>query len=245
MKQKIMIGADPELNINTKSTSLQNKYSFNDTGYPTEIGMYRLVEQFGYDGSSRCLEIRPKPETKVKDLVKNIGCIINKMSMLTGDLFYAGHFFNHPLGGHIHFSPHIPNISLFLKNANKMYSHMSALIDNEEDVKKRQSYGYGTNNKYQLSRRQNWGIEYRKPGSWLYSPEIAYYVLSGIYIAFLEAMNDVNFSEMPRKDLFPTIYEHIWHNNDLKDFCYLNNKYLVNPPNINWKLSINKNWKDF
>lgn len=160
----MFIGCDPEfVYFNLKNGSFIPAYTLTETDSP-----------LGCDGHSDTAELRPSAKETAKEVVSQIYTLFEEAETYTtmkkvGML--AGHFkHNKTIGGHIHLSDFKINMIELCDIMDKLFIPLSDLIDNLEERAKRQKNGYGKGYREQT---HNW-IEYRRPGSWLLSPDIAY-----------------------------------------------------------------------
>lgn len=160
----MLIGCDPEFVYFNLQT---NKF----------IPAHNLTEgssSLGCDGHSETAELRPSPQETAKKVVSQIFTLfeeaetydnMQKVGML------AGHFkFNKTIGGHIHISGFKMDMAQLGAILDSLFIPLSDIIDNLDERLKRLKGGYGKGYRQQ---KQNW-IEYRTPGSWLLSPDIAF-----------------------------------------------------------------------
>lgn len=139
----------------------------------------------GTDGHNATGELRPMHARSSLALVANIRVALQDGMGVISDVFgdhygmLAGHYkFNEPLGGHIHLSGFTTSDfrTYMLPKLEITHRALSQCIDNisERDMRSHSGNGYGFGG-YDPYRHQgdNWW-EYRVPGSWLLSPQIAF-----------------------------------------------------------------------
>lgn len=160
----ITIGADPEF-------ILENDGSF------VAANEYMCFESaLGTDGASATAEVRPQYGHSSLELVANIRKLfqdgVDNIHGLDNLQFLAGHYkHERPIGGHIHLAgfPFVPE--RLGKRLDLVHSTLSDCIDNIPERERRHRCGYG--NGWRVDRGSDY-IEYRAPGSWLLSPQVAF-----------------------------------------------------------------------
>jgi len=136
---------------------------------------------FGMDGHESTGELRPKYANDSLQLVANIHKLIKdgmKHAEISELEMLAGHYkLGSPIGGHIHlsgFNMDIPKLSRYLKLT---MMTLSDCIDDLGEREERWHTGYGNPNldiiDYRTKSTPNW-VEFREPGSWLLSPQVAF-----------------------------------------------------------------------
>ena len=162
MTKDITIGCDPEF------VTLDDGEAVNE-GYDDDRGN----EYIGWDGDLR--EIRPMYSTDPLKVVYNIKKCMELGAAREPDLldlsWKAGSYHSDvgALGGHIHFGARIPTSYL-----DRFLAPVVCAIESKDEGESRRSEGYG---RLGAASTQDWGIEYRTPGSWLTSPKVAKGVL--------------------------------------------------------------------
>jgi hypothetical protein len=162
----MLIGCDPEFLFSNSSGDF--------------VPANRVIRNgdFGTDGHSATGELRPKAGANSLYVVSNLRKLI-KEAIEHEDIrelnMHAGHYkFDKSIGGHIHISGFEMNMDELAKMLIKVSGRLSDCIDNITERSYRGSHGYGIGER-SLYRRQNtnW-IEFRRPGSWLISPQVAF-----------------------------------------------------------------------
>lgn len=173
---QVLLGADPEFILRDKLTDRLI--------YPS--GFIPKEGTFGYDERSErregrlfpLAEIRPEPDTCPLRLVNKIRWTMaagiklipyENIEWLAGSL----HFARYQIGGHIHFGG-IRITAQLLKALDNYLGIPIMLIEDPETAAERRKH-YGGLGSFRLE--PHGGFEYRTPGSWLVSPEIARGVL--------------------------------------------------------------------
>lgn len=160
----IRIGADPEFKLR---------------GYEAEWFL-RGNGLFGRDGCPSICEMRPPAAKSALELVGNIVATVDEalqeVPVLEGIEWLAGHYKEgFPIGGHVHLSGLGDVAFTALTEALNavLYDGLSEAIDAvEERAQREQQYGRRAGNEW---REQGPGyMEYRVPGSWLLSPDVAF-----------------------------------------------------------------------
>ena len=147
--------------------------------------------QFGLDGAASVAEIRPAPAIEPAELVENIKrCLRLGAENLWPNhprlRFKAGSMAaNWPIGGHIHIG------CSAIVNCRSLMGPLSLVLDTflapitlllddpRESVRRRGQGGYGRLGDH---REQQWGMEYRTPGSWITSPAVSMGIMSLVRI---------------------------------------------------------------
>jgi len=201
-RKTITIGSDPEFIF----VQGNEKHSAADVFRTKGIeGSSSSSVEIGVDGCSSTGELRPKYATTPKKHFENIKKLIEKLTTISGNDFkvFSG---NYPhctsLGGHIHFG----NFSR-TKYMDRMVAALDIflslpllMIEETDSAKMRRKSSYG---KLSDARRQEWGVEYRSPASWLTTPQITESVLCLSYVIVDHVINNDNFT--PNKYLLTYI----------------------------------------
>ena len=177
------LGADPELGIAINGRIVRAS---------SLVQTWRSGRnEFGLDGCTSVAEIRPAPAIEPADVVANIKrCLEIGATHLWPTQprlrFKAGSMAaNWPIGGHIHVGcGSITECRSLQGPLSLVFDAFLAPItllleDPREAVRRRTHGGYGRLGDH---REQNWGMEYRTPGSWITSPAIAMGILSMVRI---------------------------------------------------------------
>ena len=231
MCSSFTLGADPELvcRLNGKFVQAHNYYKSNSS--------------FGLDGCESIAEIRPGFSVNPIDLTSKIYQIIEYGHSKQPDLeVISGHFADdHALGGHIHFSLS-PTHEIISALDTVLYS-LSNIIDDREQRIKREKCGYGKRRAY---RNQPHGLEYRTPGSWLYSPATTLVTFTLAKLAVLGVTEDnLDFASIKGRQHSLTFLRNLKNNlvtipsdcnEGLKEMDILLSKKL------NWNQNILPNW---
>lgn len=128
-------------------------------------------------------EVRPDPATTPEELIANIRETLtdaHQMIRSRNVQWVAGSmpFKNFPIGGHIHFSD-LPYSSKLVKAFDTYLGFPVMMIEaNPTATKRRPKYGFLGDVRF----KSHGGFEYRTPGSWLVSPEIALAVIALAYV---------------------------------------------------------------
>lgn len=151
------IGCDPEL-IMAKNGRIIPADSY-----------LEFKSSFGTDGCDAVTELRPGYDSNPIALTAKIKKILDYgAGQIPADVgLYSGHFqYDYPIGGHIHIGMSMES-RFIIMNMNIALEALSNCIDDIAQRDERRSSGYGQIGDY---RENNWGFEYRTPGSWLLSP---------------------------------------------------------------------------
>lgn len=128
-------------------------------------------------------EVRPDPAATPEELIANIRETLSEAQQLIrarNIQWLAGSmpFKNFPLGGHIHFSD-LPYSSRLVKVFDTYLGLPLMMIEaNTTASKRRPKYGFLGDVRF----KSHGGFEYRTPGSWLVSPEVALAVSALAYV---------------------------------------------------------------
>jgi len=164
VKEKIMIGADPEFEVR----DAHGNFIDADNVIETHSG------RWGTDGCSDTGEIRPGPGTP-EQVEKNISDILDRgVKELKMYGIYSGARKTVSLGGHIHFSG-IMHDKKFIDSLDLLITEPLRKISN---YRERERTGYGQNGQFYTNEH---GWEYRAPCSWISHPYIARGVLQIAY----------------------------------------------------------------
>lgn len=220
---QVLLGADPEFILRDKLTGRLI--------YPS--GFLPRDGTFGYDERSErregCLfplaEIRPEPDTCPLRLVSKIRWTMaaglklipyENIEWLAGSL----HFARYQIGGHIHFGGLKINTQL-LKALDNYLGIPVMLIEDPASAAERRKH-YGGLGSFRLE--PHGGFEYRTPGSWLVSPEIARAVLCLAKVVACESpllkrdfFGDIELQRafyQGKKNYFIDLFEYLW-----QDIC--------------------------
>ena len=171
----MMLGADPEFEVQTKGGIFRNASGFFSTD---------TSEKLGCDGCSNTGELRPAPgdgkfvTNEIKGLLTRAFQRIGANNRLIG-----GCGVTVSLGGHIHLSD-VARDSTILAMLDKFIAIPLRQVSN---TRIRDNHGYGRLSEY---RSQPWGWEYRAPCSWIIHPAIVKGVLlTAEYIAKAKTAN--------------------------------------------------------
>ena len=180
LKYEFTIGADPEFTCRShgRAVHAENFFVALDRQRDNADGGNDNVicnERFGMDGSGRPFEIRPPPSNDPLEVVENIaaifrGAVAADRRLLEYQWKAGSCDLEEPLGGHIHFGTgkQIGDESI----CGWMDTYLGAILTLVEGTEgaRRRSHGYGEAGDF---RHQDYGVEYRTPGSWLVSPYVA------------------------------------------------------------------------
>jgi hypothetical protein len=189
------IGADPEFIVLNPNGSLFL------TGVPQ-------AGPIGHDHHGRVLELRPGPSRLASRLLKNMWTLLHspQLQKFSDKRWRAGGMAKHasqsePLGGHIHLDiPYNPRwiessqagsvnrakldaagkVIQACDNLTRCFESLEILHSRESNARRHQASGYG---RLGDVRECQGHLEYRTPISWLYSPSVAYWVLTGYKLA--------------------------------------------------------------
>lgn len=241
------MGADPEYIIVVNGTQLPANKLFRSSGLA------------GTDGCSSTGEIRPRPYTDVRLLVEEITGIMQQVVEGIRERepeakLYAGNYVkNSAIGGHIHISlpslpmirKHMPdyNDSIYEEIRNRLNVVMRGLIiphlEDPTTRKRRENTGYG---QVGDAHPVPWGIEYRTPGSWLLSPDVALIYLGLAKMAYQSFWLDVPISRVVKKTIKSLFAEYGNYTEDVRlaidKFEYM----LKNKIQLDWEADISDNW---
>jgi len=217
-KNEVKLGADPEfMMINKKSGKIVYASEF----FPKDgiVGCDNIRVPNRYQRP--VAEIRPRPDISPLKLIENIRNslkIANKMAPYRNVKWIAGSLpaGNYSIGGHIHFS-NIPITGGLLRALDNYIGLPVFMIEKPDTaVKRRKKYGFLGD--YRV--KDHGGFEYRTPGSWLVSQQIAtavlclakivvsrYYYLSRNYLNTVEAQSAFYTG---KREYFSNIFLEIW-----------------------------------
>ncbi|WP_418790445.1 putative amidoligase domain-containing protein [Phosphitispora sp. TUW77] len=171
LDNRIVLGADPEFMLKDPKTG--------KIVYPSDF--LSMDGPLGYDERSEnragrlypLAEVRPVPDQCPLNLVKKIkGILKQAVSLIPPDIeWLAGSlpFENYQIGGHIHFSNIGINCRLIRALDNYLAIPLMLMEDPGKSSKRRRQYGWLGS----IRPKPHGGFEYRTPGSWLVSPEMA------------------------------------------------------------------------
>lgn len=219
----VTIGADPEFCL------------ISESGRVIEADEYgSALEEIGADGNGVTFEVRPAPSTDPLIVVANISKAMNfRASIQPGLLkhkWQAGSLrHKYALGGHIHFGTK-RKISgrTGTEILTQFVGPLLALVENEAEARERRMptrtiYGsrataYGKAMDFRI---QKHGFEYRMPGSWLVSPQMASAALCLAKVVMSEAINNKSLSpkenilasdiNLMKTDVLRQKFPVIWH----------------------------------
>ena len=221
--EQLLLGADPEFILRDRLTDRLI--------YPS--GFLPQEGTLGYDERSEgregrlfpLAEIRPEPDTCPLRLVNKIRWTMaagiklipfENIEWLAGSLHYA----RYQIGGHIHFGGIKINTAL-LKALDNYLGIPVMLIEDPEKAAERRKH-YGGLGSFRLE--PHGGFEYRTPGSWLISPDIARAVLCLAKVVAREYpvltqdfFNDIEIQRafyQGKKNYFFDLFETLW-----QDIC--------------------------
>ncbi len=167
----ILLGADPEFMLRGQETGR--------IVYPSDF--LKMEGPLGFDERSEnregrlfpLAEVRPTPDQCPLRLTKKIRDILGMaVSLIPPDIeWLAGSlpFDNYQIGGHIHFSNISINCRLLRALDNYLAIPLMLMEDPGRSSRRRRQYGWLGS----IRPKPHGGFEYRTPGSWLVSPEIA------------------------------------------------------------------------
>lgn len=208
----------------------------------------------GCDGHSDTGEMRPTAKPTAKEVVSQIYTLFNEAeqySTMKKVGILAGHYkHKKTIGGHIHLSGFKIDMEHFWQILDSLFIPLSDVTDDLTERQMRQSQGYGKGYREQ---GQNY-IEYRMPGSWLLSPDMAYLHLglaeciAKEYESFRRT-GDYSIFESIKSNILPTkkmnsILNFIENSNNFKDKELLLNvtdNIFAKIP-IDWNVNIKEYW---
>ncbi len=186
---KLVIGADPEIIFLNRDGDI---IPANEIAHDRNSG-------FGHDGHPSTGEIRPGYSSNILEIIGKIENILlqaeHKLDLSSKiSAIQCGHYKkNKALGGHIHLAT--PGHKVH-RDYDKMAPYLDLLLEDcvedllapNDERTTRISKGYGR--KYRdhqeaIRVKEEERVEYRAPGSWLISPEVAYTYL---YVAKITAL---------------------------------------------------------
>lgn len=174
-QKEIKLGADPEFMLmNTRNGRMVPASRF----FPRDglVGCDNIRIPSRQDRP--IAELRPRPDESPYQLQENIKqalALANKMAPYRNIKWVAGSqpFGGYSIGGHIHFSS-LDYCAAVLRALDNYLGVIVFLIEKRETaVKRRRRYGYLAD----VRLKDYGGFEYRTPGSWLVSEELAQAVL--------------------------------------------------------------------
>jgi hypothetical protein len=258
----IKLGADPEFMLfNSKSGKMVAASEF----FPREgiVGCDNI--RIPNRQQRPVAEIRPSPELSPHILIDNIRHALkmaNKMAPYRKVKWVAGSHptGNYSIGGHIHFSNIDLNYSL-LRALDNYLGIPVFLIENPISAARRRKK-YGLLADFRV--KDYGGFEYRTPGSWLVSPQLALAILC---LAKIVAIHHMELTEnyldnyeaqsafyQGNQNFFRPAFEHLWsnisstetylqYNNELKIIFYMVTNTITWDENNDfrevWKISAN------
>jgi len=244
MNTKMLIGCDPEFVYFDVKT---NKFISADK-------MTNSNSDLGCDGHVATGEMRPTAKKSAKGVIAQIHELFAEAEQYTemqkvGIL--AGHYkFGKAIGGHIHMSGFSMDMVQLSSIMDSLFNPLSDLIDNIEERTSRKSSGYGSGYR---SQGTNW-IEYRMPGSWLLSPDVAYlnlglaecigkeydrYALTGDYSIFEAISSKLNSKE--KRMMIMNFIQDSEAFNDKSDLLDIADNIFSNTP-LDWSVNIKEYW---
>lgn len=194
LSEYIKIGADPEFIFRNQDGEMVNADTILQNG------------DMGLDGHRATGELRPKPASNALQLVANVRKLIRKgqehEDVKALDML-AGHYkFNTPIGGHIHISGFQMDMNVLSSRLELVLMTLSKAIDNMEERRARKGAGYGdAESAPYRTQSTNW-IEFRRPGSWLLSPQVAFaniWLAEAVCYAYTGAQSDRPFLDLKGK----------------------------------------------
>lgn len=217
---EVKLGADPEfMMVNSKNGKMLSASQF----FPREGTVGCDSIRIPNRQQRPVAELRPKPEKSPIDLMENIRTalyIANRMAPYRNVRWLAGSqpIAGYSIGGHIHFSNTQLNFSI-LRALDNYIGIPIFLIENPlTAIKRRKKYGFLCD----YRTKDYGGFEYRTPGSWLISQQIAtailclakivasnYHYLPQNYLVNVEAQKA--FYE-GRQNFFQDIFIRLWAN---------------------------------
>ncbi|MEN6462642.1 MAG: hypothetical protein ABFC94_14900 [Syntrophomonas sp.] len=216
----VKLGADPEFMLfNSKSGKMVAASEFFPRDGIVGCDSLRIPNR----QQRPVAEIRPNPELSPHILIDNIRHALktaNKMAPYRKVKWVAGSHptGNYSIGGHIHFSNIDLNYSL-LKALDNYVGIPVFLIENPISAARRRKK-YGLLADFRV--KDYGGFEYRTPGSWLVSPQLALAILC---LAKIVATHHMELTEnyldnyeaqsafyQGNQNFFRPIFEHLWSN---------------------------------
>lgn len=205
---------------------------------------------FGMDGHSSTGEIRPKPAENSLQLVANIRKLlkegfnheeINELDML------AGHYkLGNPIGGHIHISGFEMNMPTLADKLVKVVMRLSTCIDNMDERKTRKDCGYGDREENGYRQQSNNWIEFRRPGSWLLSPQVAFlnlWLAEATCYAYINGQNEA-FDKLDKHRSCNSLIKFAEHMKDVPNqdiFIQVADKTFCSLP-LDWNVDLKGYW---
>ncbi|MGI6468468.1 MAG: hypothetical protein GXZ09_05665 [Syntrophomonadaceae bacterium] len=217
-EREVKLGADPEfMLVNSRSGKMVAASEF----FPKEGIVGCDAIRVPNRQQRPIAEIRPRPERDPQHLILNIRDALrnaNRMAPYANVKWVAGSqpFPGFSIGGHIHFSNITLNAGLLRALDNYLGIPIFLIEDQTTAVKRRRRYGKLS----EYRNKNHGGFEYRTPGSWLVSREIAtavlclakivvsrYYQLKGNYLNNAEAQQAFYKGD---QEYFRAIFPLIW-----------------------------------
>lgn len=247
--KEVKLGADPEfMLVNRKSGR-----------------MVAASDYFPRDGIVGCdairipnrqqrpiAEIRPRPNSEPQHLVLNIREALgyaNRMVASANVKWVAGSqpFPGYSIGGHIHFSNIKLNAAILRALDNYLGIPVFMIENQATAVKRRKRYGKLSD----YRNKSHGGFEYRTPGSWLVSREIATAVLclAKVVISHYPELNH-NYLNNPQaqqafyrgdQDHFRKVFPMIWAEIEATD---LGRKYIEEISILKWMVDNQASWDE-
>jgi hypothetical protein len=257
-EHEVKLGADPEfMLVNSRSGRMVAASEF----FPKEGMVGCDAIRLPNRQQRPIAEIRPRPDRDPQNLISNIREALrsaNRMAPYQNVKWVAGSqpFPGYSIGGHIHFSNVSLNSGLLRALDNYLGIPVFLIEDQVTAVKRRRRYGRLSD--YRL--KSHGGFEYRTPGSWLVSKDIAtavlclakivvsrYYELNGNYLNNAEAQ--LAFYK-GNQDYFRAIFPQLWDEIEALDLAQ---QYAAEISLIPWmiknriawdeKTDLRKTWK--
>jgi hypothetical protein len=200
--QPFMIGTDLEFMLR----SAQGKMVLASKYLPRKGNVGCDDRSLNHDGTRFPLaELRPEPADYPEELMANIRKTMGQAMHLIKSKnlqWLAGSmpFPRFPLGGHIHFSD-LPFSSRLIKAFDNYVGFPIMMIEaSQTAMKRRPKYGFLGDVRF----KAHGGFEYRTPGSWIVSPEVANAVIALSYVVatHYRDLNTELFSSSEKQRLF-------------------------------------------
>lgn len=248
-EHEVKMGADPEfMLVNSRSGRMVAASEF----FPKEGMVGCDAIRLPNRQQRPIAEIRPRPDRDPQILIGNIRDALrtaNRMAPYQNVKWVAGSqpFPGYSIGGHIHFSNVSLNSGLLRALDNYLGIPIFLIEDQSTAVKRRKRYGRLS--EYRL--KNHGGFEYRTPGSWLVSKDIAtavlclakivvsrYYELKDNYLNNAEAQ--LAFYK-GNQDYFRVIFPQLWDDIEALD---LTQQYLDEISLIPWMIKNRIAWDE-
>lgn len=248
-EREVKLGADPEfMMVNSRSGKMVAASEFFPKDGMVGCDAIRLPNR----QQRPIAEIRPRPDRDPQHLIVNIRDALrnaNRLAPYPNVKWVAGSqpFPGYSIGGHIHFSNITLNAGLLRALDNYLGIPVFLIEDQTTAVKRRRRYGRLS----EYRTKSHGGFEYRTPGSWLVSKEIAtavlclakivvsrYAQLQGNYLNNAEAQQAFYKGD---QEYFRALFSKIWADIEALDLAL---QYAADISIIPWMIENRISWDE-